>query len=466
MSVASLVLDEQIASQLAAAAREPLETAGVLIVGVAKGGRGTRLIGRKYIAAPSDGYDQREDDGLVLNPRAWAPALAQAETLGGSALFVHTHPGGIPEPSRRDEGVDRDLAEPFRIRTGSPVYGSMVMSLTGDAPGFAFTCALETAPGSRVDVSELLVVGRRLRAVSAWGADRPHTAPALFDRQVKAFGGDVQAVLGRLRVGVAGAGGTGSAVLEQLVRLGVRDIVLADPDDLTDSNVTRVYGSRAADVGKAKVDVQRRHLTAIAPDLSLRTLRPGSTYLSTARALAGCDVVFGCTDDEAGRIVLSRLAYYYLIPVIDCGVLLSSDGGRLLGIDGRVTTMVLGQACLVCRNRVDLARAAAETLDPEQLRARQHEGYAPELAGQEPAVVTYTTSVAALAVGELVERLTGHGPDPAPSELILRLHEREISTNSHAPGAGHFCDPATGRQGAGDVEPFLHWTWPDEATAP
>lgn len=466
MSGGSLVLDEQIAYQLAAAAREPLETAGVLIVGVAESDRGTRLIGRKYIPAPPHSYHRREDDGLVLNPAAWAPALAQAEALGGSAVFVHTHPGGVPEPSRRDEGVDRDLAEPFRIRTGSPVYGSMVVSPAPDAPGFAFTCAFEPKPGRRVGAKEMLVVGRRLRVVSAWGADLPHASAALFDRQVKAFGGEIQGVLGRLRVGVAGAGGTGSAVLEQLVRLGVRDIVVADPDDLTESNVTRVYGSRAADVSEAKVNVQRRHLTAIAPDLSLRSLRPGSTSQSTARALAGCDVVFGCTDDEAGRIVLSRLAYYYLIPVIDCGVLLSSEGGRLLGIDGRVTTMVPGQACLVCRNRIDLARAAAETLDAEQLRAQQREGYAPELAGQEPAVVAYTTSVAALAVGELVERLTGHGPDPAPSELILRLHEREISTNSRAPGSGHFCDPAAGRQGSGDVEPFLHWSWPDEPAAP
>ena len=38
-------------------------------------------------------------------------------------------------------------------------------------------------------------------------------------------------------------GGTGSAVIEQLVRLGVRRLHLFDPDILTASNLTRVYGS-------------------------------------------------------------------------------------------------------------------------------------------------------------------------------------------------------------------------------
>jgi len=81
-----------------------------------------------------------------------------------------------------------------------------------------------------------------------------------------------------------------------------------------------------------------------------------------ARRLAGCDVVFGCTDDNAGRLVLSRLPTYYLTPVIDMGVLLSSDNGRLTGIDGRVTVVSPGSACLVCRGRIDLARAGSEQL--------------------------------------------------------------------------------------------------------
>ena len=173
----------------------------------------------------------------------------------------------------------------------------------------------------------------------------------MFDRNVRAFGGAIQATLSDLRVGVAGCGGTGSAVAEQLVRLGVRHLVLLDPDHLSASNVTRVYGSTPEDVGQLKVDVLRRHLSAIAPGLRVQTSATPVTQEAAARTLITCDVVFGCTDDNAGRLVLSRLPTYLLMPVIDCGVLLSSgEDGVLTGIDGRVTVVAPGTACLVCRN--------------------------------------------------------------------------------------------------------------------
>ena len=247
---------------------------------------------------------------------------------------------------------------------------------------------------------------------------------------------------GDLKIAVIGCGGTGSAVGEQLVRLGVRHLILIDPDELSESNVTRVYGSAEADVGQPKVEVLARHLARIAPDLRCETVQSMITLEPAARRLIGCDVVFGCTDDNAGRLVLSRLATYLLIPVIDCGVLLSSDAnGDLTGIDGRITILSPGQACLICRGRIDLARAGAELLTPDERVRREDEGYAPALARTEPAVVTFTTAVAATAVSELLERLIGYGPEPRPSEVFLRCHEREISTNVAFPRAGHYCDP-------------------------
>ena len=170
--------------------------------------------------------------------------------------------------------------------------------------------------------------------------------------------------------------------------------------------------------------------------------------------------MFGCTDDNAGRLVLSRFASYFLTPVIDCGVLLSSDGhDRLIGIDGRVTILTPGDACLVCRDRIDLARAQAEALPAGERVRLQREGYAAALPGVEPAVVSFTTAIAAAATGELLERLLGYGSEPAPSEVLARFHEREMSSNIAAPREGHYCDPQAGKLGRGESEPFLEQTW-------
>jgi hypothetical protein len=113
----------------------------------------------------------------------------------------------------------------------------------------------------------------------------------------------------------------------------------------------------------------------------------------------------------------------------------------------------------VCRGRIDLQRAAAEALSPAERQRRTDEGYAPALPGIEPAVVAFTTLVAATAVGELLERLIGYGVAPAPSEVLLRIHDREASTNSAVPRGGHYCDPASGKLGLGITTPFLEQTW-------
>jgi hypothetical protein len=362
-----------------------------------------------------------------------------------------------PVPSRYDRIVDGQLADLFRLRTGSAFYGSVVISPTQD--GIAFTGFVAEENGASINVERCWIVGDRFRLIPAFGSENVGLSPS-YDRNVRAFGPRVQGTLRALRVGIAGCGGTGSAVAEQLARLGVGHLTLVDPEDLAISNVTRLYGSAPKLVGSPKVDVVGDHVESINPDLSTTRIRSTVNLEWVARALAECDLVFGCTDDNAGRLVLSRLATYMLVPVIDCGVLLSGNNSQqLTDINGRVTTLVPGQACLVCRGRIDLARAAAESLTPEERVRREDEGYAPSLGQVEPAVVSFTTAVAAAAVSEMLERLVAYGPEPRPSEVLLRFHEREISTNRAAPRAGHYCDPTAKKVGAGNTKPFLDQTW-------
>lgn len=457
MTRVAFVLPPWIANDIDAAARQEVESAGVLLAGLARTDDQLRLIGREVIWVPPGFYERQTHNSLRISSQGFVPALGRAEEIEATPIFFHIHPGrdGDPHPSNWDNIVDADLVEPFRIRSGSEVYGSIIFSTAEKL--FRFTG--RGRDGERdFQVDRIAVSGDRTAYISSEDTKRHRVAP-LFDRQVRAFGGAVQMALSSLTVGVVGCGGTGSAVAEQLVRLGVRDFLLLDPDALADSNVTRVYGSTPDQVGQPKVKVLADHLQRIAPDVNVTAIEALVTEEPAARTLTGCDVIFGCTDDNAGRLTLSRLASYYLIPLIDCGVLISSENGTIQGIDGRVTVQTPGAACLVCRNRVDLARAAAERLDPAERRLRQDEGYAPELGNIEPAVVTFTSIVASQAVSELLERLTGYGPEPVPTEVLFRAHDREMSTNLHAPHHGHYCDPSAGVLGRGDTDPFLGRLW-------
>jgi ThiF family len=308
----TLVITGDMRAELLRSGQE-LETAGVLLASSVRSRDGARrLLATGIRWCPAGSYAERYEDGLLITSDGYVPALAEAEAGGLTALWLHTHPGdgASPRPSRHDKIVDDQLGDLFRLRTGSGWYGSIIIAARDGQ--LRFTGHLDSAAGSAA-ISRLWSVGDRFQLVhhEDHGLAEPDGA---FDRNIRAFGGPVQAALSDLTVGIAGCGGTGSAVAEQLARLGVRRFILIDPDTLSASNVTRVYGSTPARVGARKVDVLGDLITSIAPGAQMVREASMLTVQAVARRLADADVVFGCTDDNAGRMVLSRLASYLLTP--------------------------------------------------------------------------------------------------------------------------------------------------------
>jgi molybdopterin/thiamine biosynthesis adenylyltransferase len=452
MTRITLTITDQVAAQLDEMARHDLESAGVLIAGLSRTEDEIRLLGRQFIAAPQECYLERSSTRLRLGSAAWMPALKRAGLIGAEvALFVHTHPDAEPNPSIDDDVVDEQLRPVFQTRLGKPLYGSIVLHRTG--AGLEFSGRVWEGLSQLGPIELVRQVGRRLVFTSAIDSPSPAPPSAIFDRQVRAFGPAFQQLFEKLHIGIVGAGGTGSAVGEQLARLGVGRITIIDDETVDATNITRIYGSGLGDVGRPKVDVFRDSAARIGLGTQVRQIKDRITSLAAAKALRSCDVVFGCTDDLRGRAILCRLAYWYLIPVVDVGFLIDSVGGVVRGLEGRVTTMLPGTACLQCLKVIDPIRLTTEQLPEQEREARIAEGYAPELEHRDPAVVTYTTVVASLAINELIERIVGFG-DRAPFELHVRAHERKISTSSTPPDPQHFCAQAE-RWGAGDEAPFL-----------
>lgn len=199
---------------------------------------------------PDDAYILRGAEALTIASHGYVPALAAAEDDQSIPIWLHTHPGdgSSPKPSRHDDTVDLELTELFRLRSGSPFYGAVVIAHDGGQ--LRFTGHIESND-ERADIDRLWVTGRRF-ALTRNRLHKSASLPDQFDRNIRAFGGEVQQILGDLRFAVVGCGGTGSAVAEQLVRLGVRHFSLLDPDTMSASNITRVYGSFPSDVGRPR----------------------------------------------------------------------------------------------------------------------------------------------------------------------------------------------------------------------
>jgi molybdopterin/thiamine biosynthesis adenylyltransferase len=179
-----------------------------------------------------------------------------------------------------------------------------------------------------------------------------------------------------------------------------------------------------------------------------------------ARALRDCDIVFGCTDKETPRAILTQLALRYTIPVFDLGVLINSVEGKISDIYGRVTTLMPGNSCLFCRGRISAEAIRLENLSTKDRQMQVRDGYAPELDDEPaPAVIAFTSATASLAVSELLHRLTGFmGPDRDSSEVLAAFDQSRIRTNRVMPNEQCTCaDMAT--WGRGDTSPFLEMVW-------
>ena len=456
----TLVVPPHIRAVVSSMLRVDVETGAILGARIVQTeGGDLRLLGIGIWEVPADAYVLQTPRELIVASHGFVPPLGEIEAAGAMAIWLHTHPReeASPRPSDLDVEVDRQLSDVFRLRTDAPFYGALIVSKNGE--NVRFTGHIDNGE-TLTPIDRLWFVGPEL--CLRWHDDRPER-PDLgteYDRQIRAFGAHIQQVIGQLTIAVVGCGGTGSAVAEQLVRMGARQLALYDPKHVSSSNLTRLYGSRMADIGRAKADVVAEHLRGIAPEARINTHTSAITHQSVARHLMDADLVFGCTDDNAGRLVLSRFSTYFMTPVIDVGVLLTSDlRGTIDGIDGRITVLHPGAACLVCRGRVDLRRAAVELRSAEEQASLEAEGYAPAMPGVEPAVVSFTSWVAAVAVSELLERLIHYGPRPVPNEILIRAHDREMSTNLAEPRGGHYCSPEGEKWGLGATAPFLEQAW-------
>src|ERR1051326_8684155 len=163
--------------------------------------------------------------------------------------FVHNHPTGFADFSQIDEDNERTLLQALTNRNGAETSLVALVLINGAWKG-------RVRHGRHPEVPRrarhVIVPGRpvQVHAMEARVAD-----DAFLARQVAAFGRPFVCMMSSLRAAVVGAGGTGSPTVTLLARSGIGELVLIDPDRLERSNLNRVRGARAADVGENKAAI-------------------------------------------------------------------------------------------------------------------------------------------------------------------------------------------------------------------
>jgi molybdopterin/thiamine biosynthesis adenylyltransferase len=360
------------------------------------------------LPSPLD-WASKGDDWLTPTTAYINRAVVSASRIGVGLAFVHSHPS--PEHPTGLSGID-EISTAKLFGNLSSILGAVPLaSLVFTPTTFAGVARGSAAGASLSRVDRLQVVGPSLRTISA--ADSPlqpaeWSIPRAHDRQALALGIEGQHALGKLCVGIVGAGGTGSSVGEQLARMGVRKFIVIDDDLLVPSNVTRVYGSTPYDGRRRhpKVKIMARNLKKVGKGISVDAHERSVVEAGVAELLLQADVVFCCTDTDGSRASLNDLSMRYLIPVIDTGCRLDVLDGSLKGEYGRVRCVRPGLPCLWCTSTIDGTRILQESLSTAERKSLAASGYGSGL-GPQPSVIHLTTLVASLAVSEFLSFTLG-----------------------------------------------------------
>jgi len=395
----------------------------------------------------------QEHGAITFSNRFLRRALLRVRELGlAGFLTLHTHPGcdSYVSFSPYDDANDPDLMRNLYDVHPTGVFGSLVRGKRTIAGRLWTSSAF-------AGLDEIVIVGERLDSFPLDGklSDASLVPAAIFDRGLALTGKGALAQLSRMRVAVVGASGTGSLMIELLFRAGVGEIVIFEFDVIKSHNLNRIIYARRRDADEevAKAERIKEALDETRLTTNVTVIEKGDiTNERVALELRGCDFIFGCVDNrDWPRLVMTEVAYQYLIPYIDLGTEIGIDDLGVQSLDSRVSYVAPGRACLVCSGIVSEDRVRIEGLEPEEKARVLAMGYTKDVRMDAPAVMDLNMRAASYGMLVLRHLLQPFLDTPLPAHIKealtnysikrLRVSQRD---NCHVCGS-------SGRQALGDA---------------
>jgi molybdopterin/thiamine biosynthesis adenylyltransferase len=337
-------LFDDVDHELRAGPRDDLESerAGFLLCGVGRLAGRTLLTARAWRPVPSAARVDVQGFGLAWEPTFNAQILDECDATHTVPVLIHRH------DTDRDAGLsirDREKGDPLLAQMSRLAIGRMAGNVVlhrGTAAGRWWSGGTDAGP-----LREFRIAGLPLTRIKPTPKSLQARRQRL-DRQTLAIGPASEDALASAKVAIVGLSGGGSHVVQQLAHQGVGTLILVDDDVIEEENRGRVVGSRLGDDGRLKTFVMRRLARGI--DQTIRAIEvpyPSSHPQGTA-AIREADVVVACVDRFDARVEIEAVARRHLIPVVDVGMTLMSDGERLMSATGQVVLSLPGAPCLRC----------------------------------------------------------------------------------------------------------------------
>jgi len=322
--------------------------------------------------------DMNPDIGIVELYEQYS--VRAAMFLRSSAIFIgviHSHPEDVPVlPSSLDDDMDIYYRDYFSGFSEARAYFSLIVGKTKNGD-FSFSGRgwVDDRPYS---VRELLTVGPgQIRRDSK---APKHITDAEYRERLHRLYGDAAATrLLNSTVVIAGCSGTGAPAANVLARAGVGRFILVDPERLEKSNLERVHGSYARHFEERpypfKVETLRDLILKINPTADITAIVGNIVQPFVRDHIVTADLLICCTDTNYSRVAVAELAYRYLVPSLDVGVLLEGQKGAVDHEVGQITVYSPGLPCAYCLSLVDPWIAAVELMSEEEKERRRQEAW-------------------------------------------------------------------------------------------
>jgi ThiF family len=350
--------------------------------------RKVRYIPKAWIVPLQDCYEMQSISGLVLTQKFHSYLLEKYVQAGLHVVHIHTHVGEMaPEFSSVDDYYESEYS-----RFLSKNFSRKPRLLSG-----VFNQSLQQGQFRIWDKK-----GKNYYSVNFSHSflyiseNLEEHSEIMFTRQ-KIFGDICQKQLNQLKVSLIGCGGIGSVFAESLGRLGVKNWVLVDPDQLELVNLNRMPGATHKMVEQRwnKVDYVKYLIKKIYQTGScVNTIPAPINHEITKAEIATSDLIVVATDNHLSRKIAQELALEHMRPLIYLGTHIDiSPSNNMPRMFCRVTVPPLGGGwCLMCGNIISLQKAAVESAPTQINQMVQRAGY---LEGVNDPAVFWLNSICA-----------------------------------------------------------------------
>ncbi|MFH0795987.1 MAG: ThiF family adenylyltransferase [Candidatus Omnitrophota bacterium] len=242
----------------------------------------------------------------------------------------------------------------------------------------------------------------------------------VFEKNTLAFSEKGMEKITRAKVLVIGAGGLGSALLYQLIRIGFSIIEIVDNDVIEKSNCNRLYfvDDPEKAIGNRKVGFIAQAIKRFNRKARVKThykeFRDEDRKISDAVKRA--DIVLLAVDNDRTRVSVNRICAQYAKPLVNVatGIYMDEKGEKIAAAGCQIQTFLPreeGYPCFECCGGLNQDEIQQELMDEHLKEMRKKAGYIAHTSlSPTPQVIPLNTIAAGIASWEIACWIAGIKP--------------------------------------------------------